>query len=208
MSKQSPVYRDNRIAEWVDRIAFEQSQISIITSVCDDAAFLYELRNIAETYATVKKLHAKLTTDRENIATMADLGDSVASLLVKLNGLPARVDAHLYKFSDEMPNLKRLLSILNIQISAAKTSLPKPSTNRPSTGPERSAAQSLVHLFDRHGLECVESAPIPGTSKVWAAGECMKIIFTGRRPILGDHAISDYIKSARKSMAKNSQTKP
>lgn len=202
MANRKPVYKDNRIAEWVDAPAFNEKQIAMIRAICPDEQFASEVHRIAAHYVTVTKLHNRLTSPADDLVTVEDLEEKVNTLRANLGNLPARVDAHLYKFSDRMDNLKGLLSALSICISSAKDVMPQPKTKTPSAGPKHEAARMMMSLFDNFGLKFTHTPPISKDvqARVWAAGECMKLVLNRNQVELGDQAISGYIKSAKYSV--------
>lgn len=202
MSNRRPVYEDNRIAEWVEAPAFDETQIAVIRAICTDEQFAAEVHRIAAHYVTVTKLHSKLTSAADDLVTVEDLEEKVNTLRANLGNLPARVDAHLYKFSGQMDDLKHLLGVLAICISSAKNVMPKPKTKTSSAGPKHEAARMMMALFDRYGLKFIHTPPICKDlrPRVWAAGECMKLVLNRNKVELGDQAISGYIKSAKYSV--------
>lgn len=200
MANRKPVYEDNRIAEWVEAPVFDERQIAVIRAICPDEQFATEVHRIAAHYATVTKLHSRLTSAADDLVTVEDLEEKVNTLRENLGNLPARVDAHLYKFSDQMDNLRSLLSALAICISSARDVMPKPKTKTSSAGPKHEAARMMMSLFDNFGLKFTHTPPISKDvlPRVWAAGECMKLVLNRNKVELGDQAISGYIKSAKK----------
>lgn len=202
MGNRKPVYGDTRIAEWVEAPAFDERQIAVIRAICPDEQFAAEVHRIAAHYVTVTKLHGKLTSAADDLVTVEDLEEKVNTLRANLGSLPARVDAHLYKFSDQMGDLRNLLSALAICISSAKDVMPKPKTKTATAGPKHEAARLMRDLFEKFDLSFTHTPPVSKglTPKMWAAGECMKIVLNRDKIELGDQAISGYIKSAKYSV--------
>jgi hypothetical protein len=199
MAKRKPVYGGYTIADWVDAPVFNELQIATINEICSDALFADGVYRIAAHYVTVTKLNNKLTSAADDLVTVDDLEEKVNTLCSNLDNLPARVDAHLYKFNDQMDDLKNSLRLLAICIAAAKKVMPKPKTKSSSAGPKHEVARMMKSLFDEFGLKFIHTPPISKTSLSgpWAAGVCMKLVINRDKIELGDQAISSYIKSAK-----------
>jgi len=73
MAKRKPNYEGNGVGAQPAPVTFNEKQAAILNAICAHPNFSGQVQEIANTYVTVKVLHKHLSTDADNVATMADL---------------------------------------------------------------------------------------------------------------------------------------
>jgi len=200
VSKRSAKYENPYILEEVHPVVLTTAQALILSKICQKQEFSEGVIAIAEEYECIVRTHRRLTSAADDVATIDDLEKRVLDLYGVLNKIPARIDAHLWRFNEDMPGLVVSLAKLLSCIQSAKETIPKPKTKTKSAGPKQEAAIRLKNLFERFGVPYVHSIPVSKKLEggpLWGAGECFKIVLSANKEVLGDETISGYIASAK-----------
>ena len=201
MGKRTPVYANRKsksgsgaryITGHFEEIKFNEKDEEILTKICAHPEFINGIKQIKSNYEASLMLYHQLTSDADNIATMNDLGITVKELKDKLANMPSRVEAHLYKFSDQMSGLESSLLSLWSLIERAKLTMPMPKTKPkdPATGAKTDAARGLRNHFKKFGLPFTRKQ-INNKENFCPADVCLKII-------IGDFNTDDHLRNAKK----------